>query len=82
MRPNTVSRPRSSPTTSPTAFRAARAVKSGYVWINGASGHFYGTPFGGLKNSGLGREEGIDELLSYTEVKTVHVMLPDRPEQG
>jgi acyl-CoA reductase-like NAD-dependent aldehyde dehydrogenase len=58
-----------------TAFRAARAVKSGYIWINGASGHFYGTPFGGLKNSGLGREEGIDELLSYTEVKTVHVML-------
>jgi aldehyde dehydrogenase (NAD+)/betaine-aldehyde dehydrogenase len=62
-----------------TAFRAARAVKSGYIWINGASGHFYGTPFGGLKNSGLGREEGIDELLSYTEVKTVHVMLADRP---
>jgi len=62
-----------------TALRAARAVKSGYIWINGASGHFYGTPFGGLKNSGLGREEGIDELLSYTEVKTVHVMLADRP---
>jgi len=60
-----------------TAFRAARAVKSGYVWINGASGHFYGTPFGGLKNSGIGREEGIDELLSYTEVKTVHVLLGD-----
>src|SRR5215510_3443898 len=39
-----------------TAFRTARAVKSGYIWINGASGHFYGTPFGGLKNSGLGRE--------------------------
>jgi acyl-CoA reductase-like NAD-dependent aldehyde dehydrogenase len=60
-----------------TALRAARAVKSGYVWINGASGHFYGTPFGGFKNSGIGREEGIDELLSYTEVKTVHVMLGD-----
>jgi aldehyde dehydrogenase (NAD+)/betaine-aldehyde dehydrogenase len=57
------------------AFRAARAVKSGYVWINGASGHFYGTPFGGYKNSGLGREEGIDELLSYTETKTIHLML-------
>src|SRR4029450_4161776 len=60
-----------------TALRTARAVKSGYIWINGASGHFYGTPFGGLKNSGLGREEGIDELLSYTEVKTIHVMLGD-----
>jgi acyl-CoA reductase-like NAD-dependent aldehyde dehydrogenase len=31
-----------------------------------------------LKNSGLGREEGIDELSSYTEVKTVHVMLAER----
>jgi acyl-CoA reductase-like NAD-dependent aldehyde dehydrogenase len=58
-----------------TAFRAARAVKSGYVWINGASGHFYGSPFGGFKNSGLGREEGKDELLSYTEIKTIHVLL-------
>jgi acyl-CoA reductase-like NAD-dependent aldehyde dehydrogenase len=60
-----------------TALRAARAVKSGYIWINGASGHFYGTPFGGFKNSGLGREEGIDELLSYTEIKTIHIMLGD-----
>lgn len=58
-----------------TALQAARRVQSGYIWINGASGHFYGTPFGGMKNSGLGREEGLDELLSYTQVKTVHVML-------
>jgi aldehyde dehydrogenase (NAD+)/betaine-aldehyde dehydrogenase len=58
-----------------TALRAARAVKSGYVWINGASGHFYGTPFGGMKNSGVGNEEGLEELLSYTENKTIHVML-------
>jgi betaine-aldehyde dehydrogenase len=57
------------------ALNTARAVKSGYIWINGASGHFYGTPFGGFKNSGLGREEGLDELLSYTETKTIHVML-------
>jgi betaine-aldehyde dehydrogenase len=33
------------------------------------------SPFGGYKNSGLGREEGIDELLSYTETKTIHLML-------
>jgi acyl-CoA reductase-like NAD-dependent aldehyde dehydrogenase len=57
------------------ALRAARALRSGYIWINGASGHFYGTPFGGMKNSGLGREEGLDELLSYTEVKTIHLMV-------
>lgn len=58
-----------------TALRVAKAVRSGYVWINGASGHFYGTPFGGMKNSGIGREEGIDELLSYTEVKSIHIRL-------
>jgi acyl-CoA reductase-like NAD-dependent aldehyde dehydrogenase len=58
-----------------TALRMAKAVRSGYIWVNGASGHFQGTPFGGMKNSGLGREEGIDELLSYTEVKSIHIRL-------
>ncbi|APX91131.1 aldehyde dehydrogenase [Brevirhabdus pacifica] len=57
-----------------TAMRAVRRVKSGYIWVNGASGHFYGTPFGGMKSSGIGREEGLGELLSYTETKTVHFM--------
>lgn len=28
-----------------------------------------------MKNSGVGREEGVDEMLSYTETKTVNVML-------
>ena len=57
------------------AFAAARGVRSGYVWINGTSKHHRGTPFGGYGNSGTGREEHIEELLSYTETKTVHLML-------
>jgi len=57
------------------AFKMAKAVRCGYVWINGASKHHRGTPFGGYKNSGLGREEGVGELLSYTECKTIHVLL-------
>ncbi|MDO8774426.1 MAG: aldehyde dehydrogenase family protein [Burkholderiaceae bacterium] len=57
------------------AMRAARAVKSGYIWINNNSAHYYGMPFGGFKNSGLGREEGLDELLSYTENKSIHIKL-------
>jgi acyl-CoA reductase-like NAD-dependent aldehyde dehydrogenase len=57
------------------AFRVARAMRAGYVWINGASRHYRGTPFGGYRNSGVGREEGVDELLSYTEAKTIHVIL-------
>lgn len=57
------------------ALTTARRLQSGYIWINGTSAHYLGTPFGGMKNSGLGREEILDELRSYTETKTVHVML-------
>jgi betaine-aldehyde dehydrogenase len=35
--------------------------------------HYWGTPFGGMKDTGLGREESIDECESYLEVKAVHV---------
>ena len=59
----------------PTAFRMARAVQSGVVWINGAASHYVGVPFGGVKNSGLGHEESLDELLSYTQTKAIHVHL-------
>nr|MDT0661228.1 aldehyde dehydrogenase family protein [Micromonospora sp. DSM 115978] len=55
------------------AMRAARDVRAGYVWVNGVSRHFLGTGFGGFKNSGVGREECFDEMVSYTETKTVHV---------
>jgi betaine-aldehyde dehydrogenase len=37
--------------------------------------HFIGAPFGGYKQSGIGREECIDELLAYTQIKNVHVKL-------
>lgn len=53
----------------------ARRVRSGYVWINGCSRHFLGVPFGGMKNSGVGREEGIEEMISYTETKVINIML-------
>jgi betaine-aldehyde dehydrogenase len=55
------------------AHRTARAVEVGYVWINEASKHFLGAPFGGSKQSGFGREECLDELLSYTQEKNIHV---------
>jgi betaine-aldehyde dehydrogenase len=57
------------------ALTTARKVQSGHIWINGVSGHFKGMPFGGFKNSGIGREEGLEELLSYTEEKAIHIML-------
>ncbi len=56
-----------------TAHRFARDVEAGYVWVNDSSRHFLGAPFGGVKNSGVGREEGLEELLSYAEPKNVNV---------
>jgi len=56
-----------------TAMSAVRDLQAGYVWINASSSHIPGAPFGGVKNSGVGREEGIEELQSYTQLKNVYV---------
>jgi acyl-CoA reductase-like NAD-dependent aldehyde dehydrogenase len=56
-----------------TAHRFARDIQAGYVWVNDSSAHFPGTDFGGVKDSGVGREEGFQELLSYTQPKNVNV---------
>lgn len=53
------------------ALSAARDIEAGYVWINGSGAHVPGQPFGGYKDSGIGREEDIDELHSYTQLKSV-----------
>jgi betaine-aldehyde dehydrogenase len=50
-------------------------VQAGYVWVNHTSSHFIGASFGGYKQSGIGREEGFDELLAYTQHKNVHMVL-------
>jgi acyl-CoA reductase-like NAD-dependent aldehyde dehydrogenase len=57
------------------ALKVAQAVQAGYVWINGVGQHYRGVPYGGFKNSGVGREEGISELLSYTEEKVINIVL-------
>jgi 2-formylbenzoate dehydrogenase len=57
------------------AHRMAARLQAGYVWVNGSSRHYWGLPFGGVKASGVGREESVDELLSYTETKAVTVVL-------
>ena len=56
-----------------TAIGFSRDVQAGYVWINETSRHFIGAPFGGVKNSGVGREEDLSEIESYTQVKTVNM---------
>jgi len=56
----------------PVALRMLRSLQAGTVWINMTGQHFVGTPFGGWKDSGLGGEECLEELLSYSQVKAVH----------
>jgi len=51
----------------------ARDVEAGYVWVNDSSRHILGAPFGGTKDSGIGREESTDELESYSQSKNVHI---------
>ena len=55
------------------ALRTATAVEVGYVWVNEVSKHFVGAPFGGKKQSGIGREECIEEMLSFTDLKNIHM---------
>jgi acyl-CoA reductase-like NAD-dependent aldehyde dehydrogenase len=57
------------------AMRTAQRLQSGYVWINGVNAHVRAMPYGGYKNSGIGRERGVEELYSYTEEKSIHIML-------
>ncbi len=58
-----------------TAHRTALAVEAGFVWINEVSKHFLGAPFGGVKQSGIGREECLEELIGFTQEKNIHVSL-------
>ena len=57
------------------AHRLARRIEAGYIWVNIPGGHALGSPYGGIKQSGLGREECLDELLSYTQVKSIRMRL-------
>lgn len=57
------------------ALRAVIDIETGYVWVNNSSDPFLGSPFGGVKRSGIGREECLEELLAYTEQKHVSITL-------
>jgi acyl-CoA reductase-like NAD-dependent aldehyde dehydrogenase len=55
------------------ALRVARGVESGNLSVNSHSSVRYSTPFGGFKQSGLGRELGPDALDAFTETKNVFI---------
>ncbi len=55
------------------ALRVARGVEAGNLSVNSHSSVRYWTPFGGVKQSGLGRELGPDALDAFTETKNVFI---------
>jgi len=58
-----------------TAHKLARRIQSGLIEINSTPPMMFDLPFGGFKQSGLGRENGREGVESYTETKTVTIGL-------
>jgi acyl-CoA reductase-like NAD-dependent aldehyde dehydrogenase len=57
------------------ALRVAKGIRSGVISVNCNSSVHTGAPFGGMKQSGLGRELGMHALDEYTEIKNVYIDL-------
>ncbi|RDH74839.1 aldehyde dehydrogenase [Mycolicibacterium moriokaense] len=60
------------------AIRVSRAVEAGNLSVNSHSSVRFNTPFGGFKQSGLGRELGPDAPLHFTETKNVFFAITER----
>ncbi|MFB6097341.1 MAG: aldehyde dehydrogenase family protein [Haloferacaceae archaeon] len=58
-----------------TAHRTVEELEAGYVWVNQHGPHYIGAPFGGYKQSGVGSNESLQELLDHTRVKNVNLDL-------
>ena len=63
------------------AWRIARALEAGTVWINTYKQLSIAAPFGGFKDSGVGREKGIGGLRLYQQAKSVYWGLDAPPAQ-
>ncbi|PLB39280.1 aldehyde dehydrogenase [Aspergillus candidus] len=60
------------------AHRTARRIEAGMVWINSSNDSDWRIPFGGVKQSGIGRELGEAGLAAYSNVKAVHVNMKSK----
>jgi betaine-aldehyde dehydrogenase len=56
------------------ALSMAHGLEAGYVWINGRGRRRAGQPFGGYKQSGIGKENSIEEVYSYTREKMIDIV--------
>jgi acyl-CoA reductase-like NAD-dependent aldehyde dehydrogenase len=54
------------------AWRVARAIEAGTIWVNTYKQLSVAVPFGGFKDSGIGREKGVHGLRTYQEPKTIY----------
>ena len=61
------------------AYRTARALPAGRVWVNTYRTTSVMVPFGGGKHSGYGREGGIDAVRDYTETKGIFIDVSTGP---
>jgi betaine-aldehyde dehydrogenase len=57
------------------AHRIASRMDVGFMWVNQAAAVTLGAPFGGLKQSGIGRTMCVEQLLGMTQIKNVHIKL-------
>jgi aldehyde dehydrogenase (NAD+) len=57
------------------AHRVAHALRAGTVWVNSYRTISFNTPFGGYKQSGIGRENGLESIREYTQVKSIWIEL-------
>ena len=57
------------------AHHAAGRLQSGFLWVNNAEPYFLDAGYGGYKQSGTGREESIERLLSFTQSKNINITL-------
>jgi aldehyde dehydrogenase (NAD+) len=55
------------------AIRMSERIQAGTVWVNTYRAVSYLSPFGGYKDSGLGRENGIDAIRNYLQVKSIWI---------
>ena len=60
------------------AMMFAQAIQAGSVWINCYDAVMSQTPFGGFKQSGIGRELGPEGIHEYIELKTVTIAIPQK----
>jgi len=61
------------------AIRVTARLQAGVQWVNGWAMLDPSVPFGGYKDSGLGRESGPEALLNYTRAKSVTISIPPAP---